>query len=85
MFCSSCQKKIRAFTTTKDWAARPMHKTCWLRQKEEETIKRMMEDWEKTQQHIDMVLNKNDTQPKESEYMKQTEETEETEKRLIKK
>lgn len=52
MFCTACNKKLRAFTTTKDWASRPMHKTCWLRQKEEEVMKRMMEDFEIVKNHV---------------------------------
>lgn len=54
--CIVCNKKIRMFTVAKDWETRPMHKKCWLADMERKTFIRMMEDYEKTKEHVEKVM-----------------------------
>lgn len=55
--CSMCKRKIIRFTSTKDWDTRRMHKSCWIKHVEEMTLKRMLEDYEKTKEHVANVLS----------------------------
>lgn len=33
--CAECGKKLKRFTRKSDWSSRALHRTCWIKRKEE--------------------------------------------------